>query len=156
MAHFHVLAGAGDIVAHPVVNKIGLSDLSESLAEGWRDFWHKPSHIVFLGLIYPFVGVLLALWTSGNNLLPLLYPLASGFALVGPFVALPLYEMSRRQETGLDTHWQSALGVLRSPAMPSIAAVGGLLFAIFALWIAAAQGLYQFYFGIGVPTTMPK
>ena len=49
MANFHVLAGAGEGLAHPVVRKIGFDDLRLSLAEGWRDFWQKPSHIVFLG-----------------------------------------------------------------------------------------------------------
>ena len=45
----------------------------------------KPSHIMFIAIIYPLVGVFLAAWTSGNNALPLLFPLMSGFALIGPF-----------------------------------------------------------------------
>lgn len=154
MANFHVLAGAGEGLAHPVVRKIGFDDLRLSLAEGWRDFWQKPSHIVFLGLIYPVVGVALAFWTSGVNAWPLLFPLISGFALVGPIAALPLYEMSRRQELGLDSHWRSALGVFRSPAMFSIAAVGILLFVIFALWLYAAQSLYEWQFGYGAPASL--
>ena len=67
---------------------------------GIDDFMVKPSHIVFLCLIYPIVGVVLAAWTSGNNALPLLFPLVSGFALIGPFAAIGLYEISRRREAG--------------------------------------------------------
>ena len=50
----------------------------------------KPSHIVFVCLIYPLVGVVLPAWTSGANALALLFPLVSGFALIGPFAAIGL------------------------------------------------------------------
>src|SRR5579872_3017677 len=82
MANFHVLAGSDDRVDHPTIRKIGVGDLVTSLREGWDDFIQKPSHYVFLCLIYPIVGLVLAMWTSGYNALPLLYPLMSGFALI--------------------------------------------------------------------------
>ena len=47
--------------------------------------------------------------------------------------------MSRRRELGLDTSWKYAFNVVRSPSIPSIAALGLLLLAIFLAWIAAAQ-----------------
>ena len=56
MANFHIVAGAGDSPAHPVVRKISPADLKEALAKGFDDFWAMPSHLVFLGLIYPIVG----------------------------------------------------------------------------------------------------
>jgi uncharacterized membrane protein len=154
MAELHVLTGPSGTVAFPIVRKIGFDDLAAALRLGWRDFWQKPSHLVFLGLIYPLVGAAIGLWTSGSNAWPLLFPLISGFALVGPLAALPIYEMSRRQELGLDTHWRSAFGVLRSPAMPSIIAVGILLLAIFTVWLMVAQFLYESLFGLGSPATL--
>ncbi|HHY50117.1 MAG TPA: DUF2189 domain-containing protein [Alphaproteobacteria bacterium] len=154
MADFHVLAGAGGQVSFPAVRTIGVTDLLAALRLGWRDFWQKPSHLAFLGLIYPLAGAAIGLWTSGSNSWPLLYPLISGFALVGPLAALPIYEMSRRQELGLDTTWRSAFGVLRSPAMPSIIAVGILLLAIFTVWLMLAQYLYESLFGPGSPATL--
>jgi uncharacterized membrane protein len=154
MAEFHVLTGAKGTVAVPSVRRIGFDDLREALALGWRDFWQHPSHLAFLGLIYPFAGVAIALWTSGANGWPLLFPLVSGFALIGPLAALPIYEMSRRQELGLDTHWRAAFGVLRSPAMPSIIAVGIYLLALFTVWLMVAQFLYESLFGPGSPPTL--
>jgi uncharacterized membrane protein len=154
MADFHVLTGRDGAVEFPTIRTIGIGDLMDALYLGWRDFWRKPSHLVFLGLIYPLAGAAIGLWTSGANAWPLLFPLISGFALVGPIAALPIYEMSRRQERGLDTHWRSAFGVLRSRAMPSIVAVGLFLLGIFTAWLMVAQFLYESLFGIGSPATL--
>jgi len=85
MAQIHVIGGAGERLEVPAIRKIGFSDLADALAKGWDDFSVMPSHAIFLCLIYPLVGVVLATWTSGNNALPLLFPLMSGFALIGPF-----------------------------------------------------------------------
>ena len=51
MASFHVLTNAETAAEMPQVRQIGFGDLIEALREGWRDFWRKPSHLVFLGLI---------------------------------------------------------------------------------------------------------
>ena len=154
MASFHVLAGADDRLAYPIVRKIRVADLFAALRQGWSDFLEKPSHYVFLCLIYPIVGVLLAMWTSGNNSLPLLYPLMSGFALIGPFAAIGLYEISKRREAGLDTSWRHAFEVLRSPAIPAILAIGVGLFVLFYFWLATAETLYQNLFGLAAPDSL--
>lgn len=154
MANFHVLTGTGERVEFPAIQRIGMRDLGAALAAGWNDFWRKPSHLVFLGLIYPLVGGFLAAWSSGANAWPTLFPLISGFALLGPVAALPIYEMSRRQERGLDTDWLSALQVLRSPAMPSIIAVGIMLLLVFTAWLMVAQFYYESLFGPGSPASL--
>jgi len=151
---YHVLAGADDRIAQPTVEKIHVSDLMAALRSGFDDFLQKPSHYIFLCLIYPVVGVVLAMWTSGNNALPLLYPLMSGFALLGSLAAIGLYEISRRREKGLDTSWRHAFEVLRSPAIPSIIVVALWLFALFYLWLAAAETLYQSVMGLSAPDSL--
>jgi uncharacterized membrane protein len=155
MAHSHVIAGEGLAQARPQIRKIELADLRDALARGLDDFLAMPSHAVFLCLIYPVVGFLLFRWVLGANVLPLLFPLAAGFALIGPLAALGLYEMSRRREQGLDVSWKHALDVFRSPSLGAIMALGLLLVAIFLTWIAVAQAIYVATFGYGPAAAMP-
>lgn len=153
MAGFHVMAGAHGLEL-PTVRRISISDLFDALKRGAEDFWAKPSHYVFLGLIYPIVGLILTEWTSGSNAIQLVYPLMTGFALVGPFAAIGLYEMSRRRERGMDTSWKRALDVRHSPALPSIAVIGIMLMAFFLLWLFTAQSIYASSFGDQPPAAL--
>jgi len=154
MASFHVYAaGTGSNVEHPTIRRIGVSDVFDALRRGFEDFWDKPSHYVFLCLIYPVVGVFLITWTSGGNALQLIYPLMTGFALLGPFAAIGLYEISRRREQNLDTSWWHALEVRNSPAMPAIAVLGIMLMALFIAWLFTAQALFSWLYSDSAPAT---
>jgi uncharacterized membrane protein len=154
MSNFHVIAGAGERPVEFGVRRIRYADLEEALRRGLDDFMSKPSHYVFLCLIYPLVGVVLAAWTSGNNALPMLFPLMSGFALIGPLAGVGLYEISRRRELGMDTSWQHALDVRHSPAIPSIVSMGVFLLCVFVLWLLAAKAIYVWQFGDQAPASI--
>jgi uncharacterized membrane protein len=147
MAHSHVLAGAGVRPAQPIIRKIGPADLLDALRKGYDDLAAMPSHAVFLCMIYPVVGLILWRIAIGYDVLPLLFPLAAGFALIGPFAALGLYELSRRREQGLDPFWSHAFDVFRSPSFGAIAALGLLLVVIFFVWLAVAQAIFVSAFG---------
>jgi uncharacterized membrane protein len=146
MTNFHVIAGPKGAADYPSIRRIGVDDLVIALRQGLDDFLSKPSHLVFIGLIYPVVGLILAFWASNADLLPLLYPLMSGFALVGPLAAIGLYEISRRREAGLDTSWTHAFDVLRSPSLPAIIVLGISLLVIFVAWLMTANALYSWLF----------
>lgn len=155
MANFHVYAaGTSSKVEHPTIRQIGVSDVFDALRRGLDDFWDKPSHYVFLCLIYPIVGVFLITWTSGGNALQLIYPLMTGFALLGPVAAIGLYEISRRREQDLDTSWRHAFDVRKSPAMPAIVALGIMLVALFVAWMLTAQALYSYLYSEAVPASV--
>jgi uncharacterized membrane protein len=157
------MAQAADVIlptqpvrALPAIRSIGIGDLKYALARGFDDFRAMPTHVIFLSLIYPVAG--LALWraTFGYGVVPLLYPLAAGFALIGPFAAIGLYELSRRRELGLDTSWRHAFDIVHSPSAWPIAALGFFLLAIFGVWLAVANGIYVANFGYHQPTSLAE
>jgi uncharacterized membrane protein len=153
MATAHVLVGAGTRAVQPV-RRITPADLLQALRCGLDDFAAMPSHAVFLCIIYPLLGIMLVSLTFGYTMLPLLFPLAAGFALIGPIAAIGLYELSRRREAGLDTASTHALDVLRSRSLGAIVALGILLMAIFLVWLAVAQAIYVAYFGYAAPVSI--
>ncbi|SMC81636.1 DUF2189 domain-containing protein [Rhizobium sp. RU36D] len=154
MTQFHVWSGPHSDYSRPAVRRIGVADVFDALKAGARDFNEKPSHYVFLAMIYPVVGILLMAWAAGAELLPLLFPLASGFALIGPFAAIGLYEISRRRERGLGTQGRDIWALRHSPALPSMLALGVMLAIVFVLWMVTAQGIYTAHFGEAPPTSV--
>ncbi|HEY3911755.1 MAG TPA: DUF2189 domain-containing protein [Stellaceae bacterium] len=140
----------------PAVARIGLADLRSALAAGLGDFAVFRTDVLFLCVLYPVAGLFLARLAFGYQMLPLLFPLASGFALVGPFAAVGLYEMSRRREQGLDVGWSDGFGVVHSPAFGAIVLLGLLLIAIFLMWLAAALGIYVMIFGPEPPVSIVR
>jgi uncharacterized membrane protein len=138
------------------VRRISPSDLYQSLARGVDDFAAMPSHAVFLCVIYPLLGIFLVALTVGHSMLPLAFPIAAGFALVGPLAAIGLYELSRRREAGLDSSSSHALDVLHSPSLAAIVALGFLLMAIFLIWLAVAEAIYIANFGYSAPASLSQ
>src|SRR5438067_7812340 len=142
-----MVQSAQDNAAAPKIRTIGLSDLHQALRLGWEDFKAVPSHAIILCVIYPVLGLVLARTVHGYSVLPLLFPLAAGFALLGPFAALGLYEMSRRRERGEQATAWGALEVVRSPSFGAMVGLGVLLLALFVTWVATAQAIYIAAFG---------
>jgi uncharacterized membrane protein len=156
MAYSHILVGASASPESLFIRRITASDLFDALARGIDDFVAMPSHAVFLCVIYPLLGIALIGMTLGNSMLPLAFPIAAGFALVGPFAAIGLYELSRRREAGLDSSTSHAFDVLHSPSLGAIVALGLLLMAIFLIWLAVADAIYIAYFGYHGPASVGR
>jgi uncharacterized membrane protein len=156
MTSTHILVGAAANPAHPTVRRVAPSDLWQSLRSGIDDFAAMPSHAVFLCVIYPLLGLFLVGLTLGYAMLPLAFPVAAGFALIGPLAAIGLYELSRRREAGLDSASSHAFDVLHSPSIAAIVALGLLLMAIFLIWLAVAESIYIATFGYAPPASIPQ
>jgi uncharacterized membrane protein len=139
----------------PAIRNITVADLQDALRLGWEDFKAVPSHAIMIALIYPVLGLAVARLVLGYSVLPLLFPIAAGFALVGPFAALGLYELSRRRERGEDASASHALDVLRSPSIGAMLSLGAMLMVIFLVWIAAAQSIYVASFGNAPAAEIP-
>lgn len=147
-------AGAGAV--RPAIRDINRHDLIDALRKGLDDFLTYPSHLVLLAVIYPVVGVILARLTFGYDILPLLFPIISGFALIGPLAAVGLYEMSKRREQGGKVSWKAAFEPMRSPSIVPILALGLLQLAIYFAWMGAAYAIYRMTFGTAIPESIPN
>src|SRR5690348_5246282 len=138
----------------PVVRRIGLADLRDALARGAADFGACRSDVIFLCAFYPLAGLVLGRMVFGTQMLPLLFPLVAGFALLGPLAAVGLLEMSRGRENGEAVTWATAFRVVRAPSFAAIVVLGLLLLAIFLLWMGAAALIYRFTLGPALPASL--
>jgi uncharacterized membrane protein len=143
-----------DTLPPPAVRRLTTAELGEVLAKGLDDFAAFRTDVAFLCVLYPVIGLILARLAFGYDLLPLVFPLAAGFALVGPLAAVGLYEMSRRREAGMAPGWADGLAVVRSPSFGAIVLLGLLFVVIFLLWLAAAEGIYLMTLGPEPPASL--
>lgn len=144
----------GEPVAPPVVRRISIDDLALALRQGLEDLGAARSDVIFLGLVYAVAGIVLAAAAFRYELVPLLFPLASGFALLGPVFAVGLYEMSRRRERGEVPGWADAFRTVRSASFGAIFMLGLILLVIFLVWIACAQAIYSLTLGPAPPESL--
>ncbi len=136
--------------APPEIRTLTLNDLKQALRKGWDDLQAFRSDVMFICLIYPVIGVLLAVMAFQGDQIQLLFPVISGFALAGPVAAVGLFEMSRRREKGLAVSWLAYLDVIRSPKFGAVAVLALFHMVIFLAWILVAN--FIFYLTLG-PTT---
>jgi uncharacterized membrane protein len=134
---------AGMTTVGPEIRRIGLDALGTALRRGWADFMAAPTQLIFLCVLYPLIGLVAGTLAAGGDALHLFYPMAAGFALVGPVAALGLYEISRRREWGQPASWRNVFDVRRSPAFGEILVLGFGLLVVFFLWLWAADAIFH-------------
>lgn len=155
----HAVTDAIDGVAShdlspPVVRDLSMDDIRDALRKGAADFAASRSDVLFLVIIYPVIGALLVFLALNQGMLPILFPLAAGFALLGPIAGIGLYEMSRRRALGIDASWGAVLGSLRSRVMGPELILGAYLLGIFIIWMYAANVIYGWTLGPESPASV--
>ncbi|WP_406858342.1 DUF2189 domain-containing protein [Alsobacter sp. KACC 23698] len=131
----------------PQVRAATVADIGEALAEGLRDFQAAPLYGLFFGGVYALGGVAMALAATAWGMIYLVYPLAAGFALIGPFVAVGLYEVSRRREKGEPLGWGPVLGVVFAQSRRELGWMAFVTLFIFMMWMYQVRLLIALFFG---------
>ena len=131
----------------PAIRTITAEDVYAALGQGWADFRAVPRYGLFFGGVYTLVGIALLLTVWAVDRPGWILPLAVAFPLIGPFVAVGLYEVSRRREVGERLDWALVLGAVwqkRDSQVPMMAfvVVAGLL-----VWLWAAAILVIVFLG---------
>jgi len=135
-----------------VSRDIRLRDLRAALAAGWNDFRAFPAFGLLFASIYVVAGLFLSFELVPRGAIVWLLLAAAGFPLLAPFVAVGLYEVSRRRENGLPMTWGAILGALRGRGDDQLLMMGGFLFVGFTFWIILAHGIFAIFLaasGIG-------
>jgi uncharacterized membrane protein len=136
----------------PVIRRIGRADIVDALSAGARDFQAYPAFGLFFGGVYALGGVIVAACAFLWDLLYLVYPLAAGFVLVGPFVAIGLYEVSRLREQGLTPTWAGVFKAIWGQAGKEISWMAFVTIFIFIIWMYQVRLLIALFFGLhGMP-----
>lgn len=140
---------APSTTAPPIIRTLTPADVVAALRAGLADFALMPTYLILLTLIYPAVGLIAARVAQGNDVVPLIFPLISGFALVGPLAAVGLYELSRRREAGLDTSWTHVFDVLHAKSLGTIVGLAVILTVLFVAWLGSALAIQRWAMGPG-------
>ena len=137
----------------PEIRTLTLDDLRTALRKGWTDVMAFRSDVVFVCLLYPVIGGVLAVLAVQGNSLQLIFPTLSGFALAGPVAAVGLYEMSRRREQGLPTSWLAYLDVIKSPKFGGILILSLFHVVVFLVWVMSANLIFDATMGPAAPVS---
>ena len=135
---------------HPV-NVITVSDVLFSLRDGLRDFQKAPMFGVFFGLAYAAFGWFLVYLMIGLDFGSYVYPMITGFALVAPFAAAGLYEISRRLETGEPLTWGAIFGCIFGKGGKAVGTMAMVTTFSYIIWLDIAAALYVMFFSMKPP-----
>ena len=130
----------------PVVRPVAATDIAEALVEGLRDFQALPLYGLCFGALYAGGGIAIMLCLTAFGMVYLVYPLAAGFALIGPFVAIGLYEVSRRRERGEPVSFGAIWSAIR--ARSEIGWMAFVTLFVFVIWMYQVRLLIALLLGL--------
>ncbi|MFN3720921.1 MAG: DUF2189 domain-containing protein [Rhizobium rhizophilum] len=136
------------------INRLQMQDVREAFADGWRDFRTYPSFGLFFGAIYALGGIFIAVMLTSYHLPWMIIPVAIGFPLIGPFVAVGLYEISRRHQQGESINWKAVLTEVFRQRERQLSWMAFVVLFIFWIWIYQIRLLMALFLGFRIPATL--
>lgn len=128
-----------------IAGDLAWADLTRALAAGWRDFLAMPQYGLFFGGVYVLAGLVIGWVTLTGGELTWLIPAIAGFPLVAPFIAVGLYEASRRRAGDEPLGWRAVLGALKGHGDDQILSMGVIVFVAFSFWMIVAHAIFAVF-----------
>jgi len=130
----------------PAIRRVAFDAPWAWLAAGWRDLWFAPVISLTYGAAFATAAYAFVFQLSQTNALPLMLPLAGGFLLVGPLLAVGLYEISRRRERNERASFQDIASAVKQSG-GQLAFFGVLLLLLYFFWMQIASLMFMLFFG---------
>lgn len=128
-------------------NRLTLDDPWRWIAAGWRDMWAMPMISLIYGAVFSLISLSLSATLFIAEWSSVVLALGAGFMLVGPMLAVGLYEASRRLEANEPVSLRDVFFVeVASPAQ--LAFLGALLMLVLLAWMRVATLLFALFFGL--------
>ncbi len=118
----------------------------EWLAKGWQDYRRAPTVSVTYGAMYSVISVLLTVVLFRQGWGYLFLPLLAGFLLIGPFLAVGLYDVSRSLAQGEPVSLSLALFAWRRHGT-QIGIVAMILMLFLLVWLRVGTLIFALMFG---------
>jgi uncharacterized membrane protein len=138
----------GDAAAAPAIRPVTAGAPLRWLAAGWRDFLANPVASAFYGACFALMGFLI--YFVFGRAYQYVSALITGFFLVGPFLAIGLYDLSRRRERGLPAWLAPTLDAWR-PNVGSVGIFALVLCVILLVWARASLVVFALFFTYDMP-----
>ncbi len=132
----------------PPIREVGVTAAIVWLGRGAQDMRACPAASLFYG--FCFAGMGLAVTMVFEHAYQLTSALTSGFLLLGPFLAMGLYELSRRRERGEDCQFAASLTVWRRN-IANIAIFALVLAVVFLVWARASLVIFALFYTSELP-----
>lgn len=117
------------------------------LAAGWRDLWRNPLPSLAYGLVVFVLSLAVVTCLFRLELDYILFPALAGFMVVGPLVAIGLYQKSRDLEEGRPVSLARMIFV-RAESGAQVWFTGAILCLLMLVWMRAAVIIYALFFGL--------
>lgn len=149
---------AGDAAATPAtftIRTIDIQTLRTALTNGWRDFRAAAPIGSAFGLFFAVGGLVILAMVFWAGYIYLAYPTAAGFALIGPFTATVMYEVSRQLNGGEKPSWSSSVWPALRQARNRLSWLPMITLFGFIIWLDVAAAIYAIFFGLKQPELVP-
>ena len=142
------MTDSADTNTTPEIAELDFSDLKVALSKGFADFRRAPMYGVIFSSVFTALGIVLYLqflvWQTDISIVPL----AAGFPLIAPFVAVGMYEVSRLMEKGDKVSWLSVMQAIYAERKRQIPSIAFVVLFIFLIWVYMAHLVFALSFGL--------